>query len=73
MKHFLLIAMFTLGVSLLYTGIGQLLPQLENRPPPEVKAGSSISPDELSEAGAVIFGVLGLVGNAVGLVRGERR
>jgi cytochrome c2 len=55
MKHFLQIALFTLCVSLLYTGVGQVLPQLENRPPPEVKAGSSIGPDELAEAGAVIF------------------
>ena len=55
MKHFLLIALFALGVSLVYTGVGQLLPQLENRPPPEVKAGSSIGPEELAAAGAAIF------------------
>ncbi|HEY3233627.1 MAG TPA: c-type cytochrome [Polyangiaceae bacterium] len=55
MKHFGLIALFTLLVSLMYTGVGQLLPQLENRPPPEVKAGSSIGPEELSEAGAAVF------------------
>src|SRR5574341_703653 len=55
MRHFLLIALITLCVSLVYTGVGQLLPQLENRPPPEIKAGSDIGPDALAEAGAAIF------------------
>ena len=55
MKQFLNLALFTLGVSLVYTAVGQVLPQLENRPPPEIKAGSSIGPDELSEAGAAVF------------------
>lgn len=55
MKQFLVIVLFTLGVSLVYTAVGQMLPQLENRPPPEVEAGSSIGPGELAEAGAAVF------------------
>ena len=52
MKETLSIAAFTLVVSLLYTAVGQVVPQLENRPPPEVKAGSNIGPEALAEAGA---------------------
>ena len=55
MKQLVNVALFTLGVSLVYTAVGQVLPQLENRPPPEIEAGSSIGPDELSEAGAAVF------------------
>lgn len=55
MKHFLSIAAFTFVVSMLYTGVGQVLPQLENRPPPEVKAGSNIGPEALAEAGSAVF------------------
>lgn len=55
MKQFLNMTLFTLGVSLVYTAVGQVLPQLENRPPPEIEAGSSIGPDELAEAGAAVF------------------
>jgi cytochrome c2 len=54
-KQTLSIAAFTVVVSFLYTGVGQLVPQLENRPPPEVKAGTNISPDTLAEAGAGVF------------------
>ncbi len=32
-----------------------MVPQLENRPPPEVKAGTNIGPEALIEAGAGVF------------------
>lgn len=55
MRQTLSITAFTLGVSLLYTVVGQLVPQLENRPPPEVKAGTNVSPEALAEAGVGVF------------------
>ena len=54
-RQTLSITAFTLFISLLYTGVGQLVPQLENRPPPEVKAGTNISPEALAEAGVGVF------------------
>ncbi len=55
MKNFLLIGLFTVAVSLFYTGVAQFLPQLENRPPAEVALGSKIGPEELSAIGAGVF------------------
>jgi cytochrome c2 len=55
MKNFLAIAAFALAVSLFYTGIGQILPQLENRPPASIKVGETVSPDDLVTAGAGVF------------------
>ena len=55
MKDFIQIALFTAVISLVYTGVGQLLPQIENRPPADVKLGSKVSPDELAVAGAAVF------------------
>ena len=55
MKHFFPIALFALVISLFYSGVAQVLPQLENRPPPEIKAGADISAEELSEAGLGVF------------------
>lgn len=55
MKNFLAIAAFALAVSLFYTGIGQVLPQLENRPPAQIKIGEAVAPDDLVTAGAGIF------------------
>ncbi len=55
MKHFLLILAFTAIVSLMYTGVAQLLPQLENHPPIKVELGSNIGPEDLSAAGSGVF------------------
>ena len=55
MKNFIGIFALTLIVSLLYTSVGQMLPQLENRPPPEIAAGSAIGAEALAEAGAGVF------------------
>jgi cytochrome c2 len=55
MKNFLQIAAFTLMVSLTYTGIAFLLPQIENRPAPEVKLGSKIGPEKLAPVGQKVF------------------
>lgn len=56
MKNFLYVAAFALVVSLFYTGVGQLLPQLPSYPPKEVKLGeATLSNDEVIEAGAGIF------------------
>ena len=55
MKETLSIAAFTLVVSLAYTSVGWMVPQLENRPPPEVKAGTNIGTEALIEAGAGVF------------------
>jgi cytochrome c2 len=45
----------TVLVSLFYTGVGQILPQLENHPPPEIAAGSDIGSEQLAQAGASVF------------------
>ncbi len=55
MKNFLGIAVFATVVSFFYTGVAQVLPQLENHPPPEVRAGVEIGPDKLIEAGVGVF------------------
>lgn len=55
MKHFFSVAVFTLAVSLFYTGVAQVLPQLENRPPRILNWGEDLSADELVSAGAEIF------------------
>jgi mono/diheme cytochrome c family protein len=55
MKNFLSTALFTLVVSLLYTGVAQFLPQLENHPPANAELGSDIGPDELAPIGAEVF------------------
>lgn len=55
MKDLVNIAVFTALVSLLYTAVAQVLPQLENHPPPVVELGSNIGPDELSAAGVGAF------------------
>ena len=55
MKDALTIAAFTIVVSLLYTGVAQVLPQLENHPPANVELGSNIGPEELAAAGADSF------------------
>ena len=55
MKQVWSIFLLTIVVSLFYTGIGQVLPQLENHPPPEIAAGSNIGPDELAQAVAPLW------------------
>ena len=55
MKNFLQIAFFTLAVSLMYTGVAQFLPQLENHPPAVVALGSKIGPEELVPIGQGAF------------------
>ncbi|HIA01176.1 MAG TPA: c-type cytochrome, partial [Myxococcales bacterium] len=55
MKNFLQIAAFTLIVSLTYTGIAFLLPQLESRPAPQVKLGAKIGPEKLAPVGQLVF------------------
>lgn len=55
MKDFLNIALFTLVVSLTYTGIAQVLPQLEGKAPPRIEFGSDTSPEDLAVLGADVF------------------
>lgn len=55
MRDLLNIAVFTVAVSVLYTAVAQVLPQLPNHPPANVELGSNIGPEALSEAGASIF------------------
>jgi cytochrome c2 len=55
MKNFLSIAFFTLVISMLYTGVAQLLPQLRDDPPPKVELGADVGPEKLAEAGQKIF------------------
>jgi cytochrome c2 len=55
MKDAITIAVFTVTVSLIYTAIAQVLPQLENHPPANVELGSNIGPEELAAAGADSF------------------
>ena len=55
MKDFLNIALFTLVVSLVYTGIAQILPQLEGKAPPRIEFGSDTSPEDLASLGAEVF------------------
>ena len=55
MKNFVQIAVFTLIVSMMYTGVAQLLPQQPNHPPAEVALGSKIGPDELVPIGQEAF------------------
>ena len=55
MKNLILIAGFTVAVSVMYTVVAQFLPQLENHPPAEVALGSSIGPEELAVIGSSVF------------------
>ncbi len=55
MKDFLNIALFTLVISLVYTGIAQILPQLEGKAPPRVEFGSETSAEDLAVLGAEVF------------------
>ena len=59
MKHFLYIAAFALAISLFYTAVGHVLPQLESRPPKTVElvetAAQAMTADELVETGAGVF------------------
>jgi len=55
MLNYLKIALFTLVISVMYTGIGQILPQFENHPPAVVELGANIGPEDLSAAGSGVF------------------
>jgi cytochrome c2 len=55
MREILNIAVFTVAVSMVYTAVAQVLPQLPNHPPANVEMGSNIGSDALAEAGAGIF------------------
>jgi cytochrome c2 len=55
MKNFVTIGIFTLLVSLFYTAVGQVLPQLPSIPPQELKLGEKLSADDLVAAGAGVF------------------
>src|SRR5436190_15803453 len=55
MKNFLTIAFFALFVSLFYTAIGHMLPQLPSYPPAEVKLGDAMTSEDLVAAGAGVF------------------
>jgi cytochrome c2 len=55
MKNILNIALFTLLVSVAYTGIAQILPQLEGKAPPKVAFGANTSAEDLAVAGGEIF------------------
>jgi len=55
MRDLLNIAVFTVAVSVLYTAMAQVLPQLPNHPPANVELGSNIGPEALADAGASIF------------------
>ena len=56
MRDFPSIALFTLAISLLYTGVARVLPQLEKHPPARLdKLPSDVGPDVLSEMGAGAF------------------
>jgi len=55
LNNFISISLFTVAVSLLYTGVAQFLPQLESHPPARVELGSNIGPEELSAIGAGVF------------------
>jgi len=55
MKNVVAIAVFTVAISVTYTAIAQLLPQLENHPPAVVELGSNIGPEDLAVAGEGVF------------------
>jgi|GEM_PF-2759269 len=55
MKNFIITALFTVLVSLMYTGIAYMLPQQPEIPPPEVELGSNIGPEQLAETGVKVF------------------
>lgn len=55
MKNLINIFLFTFGVSALYTGIAQILPQLEGKAPPKVEFGANTAPEDLAVAGAEIY------------------
>ena len=55
MKNLVNIALFTVIVSAIYTGIAQILPQLEGKAPPKVAFGANTSAEDLAVAGAEIY------------------
>ena len=55
MKNFLAIAGFAIFVSLFYTLVGNMLPQLESKAPPSLKLGQDMSADDLVAAGSSVF------------------
>jgi mono/diheme cytochrome c family protein len=55
MKNFILTAALTLAISLIYTGIAFVLPQLPSMPPPEVAMGADVGADQLIPAGKKTF------------------
>jgi cytochrome c2 len=55
MKNLLNIFFFTFAVSAIYTGIAQILPQLQGKAPPKVEFGANTSPEDLAVAGGDIF------------------
>ena len=55
MKDFIQIFLFTVVVSLIYTAVAQVLPQMSAEPPADVKLGSKIGPEELAAKGAPMF------------------
>jgi len=55
MKTIINIFLFTFIVSAIYTGIAQILPQIEGKPPPKVEFGANTSPEDFAVAGGDIF------------------
>lgn len=56
MKRYLGIVAFTVLVSLVYTGLAQLLPQLESHPPARLdRLPSDVGPEALAEMGQSVF------------------
>lgn len=55
MKDILTIGAFTVIVSVIYTGVAQLLPQLPNPAPAVVELGAKIGPEELAPTGSELF------------------
>ena len=55
MKHAIIIFCFTLSVTLFYNYVGHMVPQKEVHPPKEVSIGSSMTVDQMVEAGKSIF------------------
>jgi cytochrome c2 len=55
MKNIVNIFLFTAIVSAIYTGIAQILPQLEGKAPPKVEFGANTSAEDLAVAGGDIF------------------
>ncbi len=58
MKDTIQIALFTVIVSVIYTAVAQVLPQLDAQPPAEVALGSKIGPEELAPIGQEAYNVV---------------